>query len=101
MKNDDILYGKERTFSGNEPVLPRSVKLAKNGYNLIGHFGLIEKTISDALSSLTFGGNYYWHKVYDANHKEVTGVNMTSGEGYWLAMKDVVYTTGDYYTYFP
>ena len=55
----------------------------------------------ETLSSLEFGGNAYWNKVYDINGVEITG-NLTTEKGYWLSMLHLPPTaTVDYYTYYP
>jgi len=104
MKSDDVLYGKERTISNDPnspPVTPSAVKLA-NGYNLIGLFGTTPKPVLDALSSLTFLGEPYWHKVLDINQNDVTSEDMEVSEGYWISMKHLPGSaTEDYYTYYP
>jgi len=103
MRNDGILYGSAKTASGDsdtEPVIPSEVHLA-NGYNLIGVFGNESNFINETLSSLEFGGNAYWNKVYDINGVEITG-NLTTEKGYWLSMLHLPPTaTVDYYTYYP
>ena len=106
VSSDDVLYGYKRTITGNPedtPVTPASIKLAPEGYNLIGMFGDVTTPINTALSSLTHLGDEnqkYWHKVRDKNEAEVTE-NLEANTAYWLPMINLYDSTSSYRTYYP
>lgn len=78
MENADTLkgYGSMTPEMGG-PMLGVDVA---NGWNLIGHFGLDDLPVADALTSLVLGSTNYYDSV------SVTG-NMQTGVGYWMTAK--------------
>ncbi len=59
-----------------------SVEVA-NGWNLIGHYGLTDLNVTNALTSLVSGSIFYYDSVYT----ETVGGDMQTGEGYWMTAK--------------
>lgn len=78
MENEDVLKG----IGNVEPGMGQTASvIVTNGWNLIGHYGLSEFTIENALTSLTLDTTEYYDVVVTDDG------NFHPYEGYWMTAK--------------
>jgi len=81
MSSSDILYGYgDKLIAAQSPPS----KTIVSGWNLIGHYGLLNVAVDDALESVLT----YKNSVLDETGFPVSG-NFIPAEGYWLSTKNL------------
>ncbi len=94
MNEDAVAYGDGRELGAELPT--EEIELTP-GWNLIGHRGLDDKDVDEALSSIDLGDNYRWDSVFTLNeardgYEEVSkypaspSEKMFATKGYWVSV---------------
>jgi hypothetical protein len=82
MNEDSVAFGKGDDLDAGSET-PPGVTLT-TGWNLIGHYGLVNLNRPKALSSLTLGDQKWWNSLTDKDRNEVSEMEPT--KAYWVSI---------------